>query len=71
MLFTRQSLQTIYQRKTQVRQKLGLQMGEDSAGRLAYLVYFTIVLLNQVVNLCFFCKNDVLSSCFAVIFLRK
>ena len=28
-MLTRQSLQTIYQRKTQVRQKLGLQEGED------------------------------------------
>ena len=28
-MLTRQSLQTIYQRKTQIRQKLGLQEGED------------------------------------------
>jgi len=28
-MLTRQSLQTIYQRKTQVRQKLGLQEGES------------------------------------------
>ena len=30
-MLTRQSLQTIYQRKTQVRQKLGLEEGEDIA----------------------------------------
>ena len=34
-MLTRQSLQTIYQRKTQVRQKLGLAEGEDIAEKLA------------------------------------
>ena len=34
-MLTRQSLQTIYQRKTQVRQKLGLPEGEDIAVQLA------------------------------------
>lgn len=33
-MLTRQSIQTIYQRKTQVRQKLGLQEGEDIAEKL-------------------------------------
>ena len=33
-MLTRQSMQTIYQRKTQVRQKLGLQEGEDIAEKL-------------------------------------
>ena len=34
-ILTRQSMQTIYQRKTQVRQKLGLPEGEDIVERLA------------------------------------
>ena len=34
-MLTRQSLQTIYQRKTQVRQKLGLEEGEDIVERLS------------------------------------
>ena len=33
-MLTRQSLQTIYQRKTQIRQKLGLQEGEDISQNL-------------------------------------
>ena len=33
-MLTRQSLQTIYQRKTQIRQKLGLQEADDIADRL-------------------------------------
>ncbi len=33
-MLTRQSMQTIYQRKTQVRQKLGLQEGDDIVERL-------------------------------------
>ncbi len=33
-MLTRQSMQTIYQRKTQVRQKLGLNEGEDIAEKL-------------------------------------
>ena len=33
-ILTRQSMQTIYQRKTQVRQKLGLAEGDDIAERI-------------------------------------
>ena len=33
-MLTRQSLQTIYQRKTQIRQKLGLQEADDIADKL-------------------------------------
>jgi len=33
-MLTRQSLQTVYQRKTQVRQKLGLAEGEDITERM-------------------------------------
>ena len=33
-MLTRQSLQTIYQRKTQIRQKLGLAEGEDIIEKL-------------------------------------
>ena len=33
-MLTRQSLQTIYQRKTQVRQKLGLDEGDDIVEKL-------------------------------------
>ena len=33
-MLTRQSMQTIYQRKTQIRQKLGLQEGDDIVERL-------------------------------------
>ena len=35
-ILTRQSLQTIYQRKTQIRQKLGLQEGEDIVEKVEY-----------------------------------
>jgi len=34
-MLTRQSLQTIYQRKTQIRQKLGLAEGDDIAAKLS------------------------------------
>ena len=35
-ILTRQSLQTIYQRKTQVRQKLNFQEADDIAKKQAY-----------------------------------
>lgn len=34
-MLTRQSLQTIYQRKTQIRQKLDLAEGDDIAAKLS------------------------------------